>query len=97
MAAKKSIDPKTPVKRSAKVARNPGIDAALVPTEPLTSVLQKTVGIWQTPGLLSLLSGGLLAGGLGFLAAILFGHFYSSDPLAPLLKEVPRLPLPEGR
>lgn len=85
MADKKPIDPKTPVKRSAKVARNPEIDAALAPTEPLTGLLQKTVGIWQAPGLLSLLSGGFLAGGLGFFAAILFGHFYSSDPLVPLL------------
>ena len=85
MVDKKPIDPKIPVKRSAKAARNPGIDAALAPTEPLTGFLQKTVGVWQAPGLLSLLSGGLLAGGLGFFAAILFGHFYSSHPLAPLL------------
>ena len=85
MVDKKPIDPKTAVKRSAKVARNPEIDAALAPTEPLTGLLQKTVGIWQAPGLLSLLSGGFLAGGLGFFAAILFGHFYSSDPLVPLL------------
>ena len=85
MVDKKPINPKTPVKRSVKAARKPAVDAALAPTEPLTSLLQKTMGARQVPGLLSLLSGGLLAGSLGFFAAILFGHFYSSDPLVPLL------------
>ena len=85
MVDKKPINPKIPVKRSVKAARKPAVDAALSPTEPLTSLLQKTMGARQVPGLLSLLSGGLLAGSLGFFAAILFGYFYSSDPLVPLL------------
>ena len=85
MVDKKPINPKTPVKRSVKAARKSAVDAALSPTEPLTSLLQKTMGARQVPGLLSLLSGGLLAGSLGFFAAILFGYFYSSDPLVPLL------------
>ena len=85
MANKKPIDLKKPLKRSVKAARNPGIEATVAPTEPLAGLSQKTVGAWQIPSLFSFLSGGLLAGGLGFFAAILFGHFNSSDPLAPLL------------
>lgn len=85
MADKKPIGPKKPLKRSAKVARNPKINAVLAPNEPPVDLLQKAVGTWKISGLLVLLSGGIMAGGLGFFAATLLENFNSRDSLAPLL------------
>ena len=85
MANKKSIDPQKPLKRSAKVARDTVIDAELLPTEPSRGLLQKTLYALQIQGILSLVSGGILAGTIGFFAAILFESLNTSDPLAPLL------------
>ena len=85
MANKKSIDPQKPLKRSAKVARDTVIDAELLPTEPSRGLLQKTLYALQIQGILSLVSGGILAGTIGFFAAILFESLNTSDPLASLL------------
>ena len=85
MANKKPIDPQKPLKRSAKVARDTVIDAELLPTEPSRGLLQKTLYALQIQGLLSLVSGGILAGTIGFFAAILFESLNTSDSLAPLL------------
>ena len=85
MADKKPIDPKKPPKRSAKVVRNRGIVAEPVLTEPPAGLLKKTLHAWTISGLLLLVGGGVLAGSIGFFAAILFEHFDTRDPLAPLL------------
>ena len=85
MADKKSSDPKKPSKRSAKVVRNPGIVAEPALTEPPEGFLKKTLHAWKIPGLLLLVGGGILAGSIGFFAAILFKYFDTSDPLSPLL------------
>ena len=85
MADKKSSDPKKPSKRSAKVVRNPGIVAEPALTEPPEGFLKKTLYAWKIPGLLLLVGGGILAGSIGFFAAILFKYFDTSDPLSPLL------------
>ena len=85
MANKKPIDPQKPLKRSAKVARDTVIDAELLPTEPSRGPLQKTLYALQIQGILSLVSGGILAGTIGFFAAILFESLNANDPLAPLL------------
>ena len=85
MAGKKPIDPKKPPKRGAKAVRNPGIVAEPALTEPPAGLLKKTLHTWKTPGLLLLVGGGILAGSIGFCAAIIFEYFDTSDPLAPLL------------
>ena len=85
MADKKPIDPKKPSKRSAKVVRNLGIVAGPALTDPPAGLLKKNLYTWKIPGLLLLVGGGVLAGSIGFFAAILFEYFDTSDPLAPLL------------
>ena len=85
MADKKPIDPKKPSKRSAKVVRNLGIVAGPALTDPPAGFLKKNLYTWKIPGLLLLVGGGVLAGSIGFFAAILFEYFDTSDPLAPLL------------
>ena len=85
MAGKKPIDPKKPSKRSAKVVRNLGIVAGPALTDPPAGFLKKNLYTWKIPGLLLLVGGGVLAGSIGFFAAILFEYFDTSDPLAPLL------------
>ena len=85
MANKKPIDPQKPLKRSAKVARDTVIDAELLPTGPSRGLLQKALYALQIQGILSLVSGGILAGSIGFFAAILFESLNTSDPLASLL------------
>ena len=85
MAGKKPIDPKKPSKRSAKVVRNLGIVAGPALTDPPAGFLKKNLYTWKIPGLLLLVGGGILAGSIGFFAAILFEYFDTSDPLVPLL------------
>ena len=85
MADKKPIDPKKPPNRSAKAVRNPEIVAEPVLTEAPLGLLKKTLYAWKISELLLLLGGGILAGSIGFFAAILFEYFDTSDPLAPLL------------
>ena len=85
MAEKKPIDPKKPFKRSAKAVHNSEIVNEPALTGPLAGLLKKILHAWKIPGLLLLVGGGILAGSIGFFAAILFEYFDTSDHLAPLL------------
>ena len=85
MANKKPIDPKRPPKRSAKAVRNPRIVADPTPIDLSAGLLKKILYAWKIPGLFLLVGGGILAGSIGFFAAILSEYFDTSDPLAPLL------------
>ena len=91
MAGKKSIDPKKTLRHKAKAVRNPGIVAEPALNEPLAGPLKKTLPAWKISGLLLLVGGGILAGSIGFFAAILFEYFDTSDPLAPLLNAQSKL------
>ena len=91
MADKKPVDPKKPPKRRAKVERKSGIVAELALNEPLAGPSKKTLHAWKISGLLLLVCGGVLAGSIGFFAAVLFEYFDTSDPLAPLLNAQSKL------
>ena len=75
MAEKKPIDPKKPFKRSAKAVHNSEIVNEPALTGPLAGLLKKILHAWKIPGLLLLVGGGILAGSIGFSAAILFEYF----------------------
>ena len=85
VADTESTDRQGPLLLDAEVAQSTVIDAEVIPNAPVEDLEPQSAAAEKAKTLLPFLAGGLLAGVIGFVAALLPGHFNPSAPIAPVL------------
>jgi hypothetical protein len=85
VADTESTDRQGPLVPDAEAAQSTVIDAEVIPNAPVEDLEPQSAAAEKVKTLLPFLAGGLLAGVIGFVAALLPGHLNPSDPIAPVL------------
>ena len=85
VADTESTDRQGPLVLDAEVAQSTVIDAEVIPNAPVEDLEPLSAVAEKVKTLLPFLAGGLLAGVIGFVAALLPGHLNPNDPIAPVL------------
>ena len=85
VADTESTDRQGPLVLDAEVAQSTVIDAEVIPNAPVEDLEPQSAVAEKVKTLLPFLAGGLLAGVIGFVAALLPGHLNPNDPIAPVL------------
>ena len=85
VADTESTDRQGPLVLDAEAAQSTVIDAEVIPNAPVEDLEPQSAAAEKVKTSLPFLAGGLLAGVIGFVAALLPGHLNPSDPIAPVL------------
>ena len=85
VADTESTDRQGPLVLDAEVAQSTVTDAEVIPNAPVEDLEPPSAAAEKVKTLLPFLASGLLAGVIGFVAALLPGHLNPNDPIAPVL------------